>query len=389
MMSVNLNASNLEAIIAQRIKDAGGWIPFDQFMGAALYEPQLGYYESQAVFGQQGDFVTGAQLGPWLALGYADLIEWGWKQLGSPSEWVLLEQGGGTGVLLADVLAELHRKGMAPAKTIAVETSEHMRQRQQSHYQSLGLDILSVKTVAEVGEIENCLMICNELPDAFPVRCFSWKKRHLIERGVAHSQERFHWQDGSVIEEGLIDIDDKLQGEWPDGYTSEWNPNLASWQMEVAGMIKRGFLFCVDYGYSQQEYYRPQRMQGTLMGHRGHQVVEDVLAQPGSCDITAHIDFTTLNRTGELQGLNGCCFMSQGGWLAQTPSVQRLVERLAGDGSVESVQQLAQAKQMLMPFGMGETFKLFMQAVNIQNAVPAYLERFNRFKDLKPSKGVA
>ncbi len=388
-MSVNLNASKLEAIIAQQIIDAGGWIPFDQFMGAALYEPALGYYESQAVFGQQGDFVTGAQLGPWLAVGYADLIEWGWRHLGSPAEFVVVEQGGGSGVLLADVLSNLSGKGIVPAKVIAVETSAHMRLRQQAHYQSLGLDVLSVKSLAEVGEIENCLMFCNELPDAFPVRCFSWKKRRFIERGVAHSQGKFYWQDGPAVEEGLIDIDKDLQGEWPDGYASEWNPNLASWQMEVAAMIRRGLLFCVDYGYSQQEYYRPQRLEGTLMGHQGHKIIEDVLAHPGSCDITAHVDFTALHRIGGLNGLNGCCFMSQGAWLAQSPSVQRLIESLAASGSVESVQQLAHAKRMLMPFGMGETFKLFMQAVNVPNAVPAYLERFNRFGDLKPSKGVA
>lgn len=388
-MSVNLNASKLEAIIAQQIMDAGGWIPFDQFMRSALYEPGLGYYESQAVFGQQGDFVTGAQLGPWLALGYADLIEWGWKHLGSPAEWTLVEQGGGSGQLLTDVLGQLDAKGVTPAKIIAVETSEHMRKRQQAHYQSLGLDVVSVKTVAEAGEIENCLMFCNELPDAFPVRCFSWQNHQFIERGVAHSHDSFVWHAGSAIEDGLIDIDEHLQGAWPDGYKSEWNPNLAAWQVEVAGMIKRGLLFCVDYGYSQQEYYRPQRVEGTLMGHRGHQVVDDVLSAPGSCDLTAHIDFTTLHRIGEEHGLHGCCFMSQGGWLAQSPAVQHHVESLAADGSVESVQQIAHAKRMLMPFGMGETFKLFMQAVNVQSAVPPYLERFNRFKDLKPSRGVA
>lgn len=388
-MSVNLNASKLEAIIAQQIIDAGGWIPFDQFMRAALYEPQFGYYESQAVFGQQGDFVTGAQLGPWLALGYADLMEWGWKHLGSPAEWTLVEQGGGSGLLLTDVLAGLESKGMIPAKVVAIEASEHMRQRQQNHYRSLGLDVMSVKTVADVGETENCLMFCNELPDAFPVRCFNWQKSRFIERGVAHSQGRFNWYDGPSIEDGLIDIDERLQGAWPDGYKSEWNPNLASWQMEVAGMIKRGLLFCVDYGYSQQEYYRPQRVEGTLMGHRGHQVVEDVLAAPGSCDITAHVDFTTLHRTGEKYGLHGCSYMSQGGWLAQSPSVQRHIESLAANGSVESVQQIAHAKRMLMPFGMGETFKLFMQATNVHTAVPDYLERFNRFRDLKPSMGVA
>ena len=125
------------------------------------------------------------------------------------------------------------------------------------------------------------------------------------------------------------------------------------------------------------------------MGHRSHQVVEDVLENPGSCDITAHIDFTSLSRIGNSLGLTPLCFISQGGWLAQSPSVQAHVQALAAEGSVESIQQLAHAKRLLLPFGMGETFKLFMQGVNIENAVPAYLERFNRLTDLKPSKGVA
>jgi len=391
-MSVNLHGSDLEAIITQRIIDAGGWIPFDRFMQAALYEPGLGYYESAEVFGRAGDFVTGSQLGPWLSLGYADLIRWGWQQLGEPADWVLVEQGGGTGKLLGDVVILLHGQGVVPPRIIAIEASEQMRKRQQAHYADLGLDVESVATVAEAGVLGNCLMFCNELPDAFPVRCFSWRDATLFERGVAHCGEGFVWQDGAPIDEPL-EIDEQLKNEWPDGYSSEWNPNLASWQADVAGMIGRGFLFCVDYGYSQQEYYRPQRIEGTLMGHRGHQVVEDVLKNPGSCDITAHIDFTALRRVGERLDLKPTCFMNQGAWLAQSPSVQSRVQTLAASGSTESVQELAHAKRMLMPFGMGESFKLLLQGVNVKPVAPAYLNQFNRLDDLmlakKVTKGVA
>lgn len=388
-MSVNHNASDLEAIIAQRIEDAGGWIPFDQFMRRALYEPELGYYESAAVFGKDGDFVTGAGLGPWLALGYADLIEWGWKQLGSPSDWRLVEQGGGSGALLVDVIALIQKKEMSLPEIVAIEASSQMRERQRAYYKTHQLDVVSVKSVADAGVLENCLMFCNELPDAFPVKSFVWKNGMLIERGVAHSQGSFVWQDGSSIHDESLEVDDHLKNVWPDGYISEWNPNLVTWQSEVAGMIKRGFLFCVDYGYSQQEYYRPQRIEGTLLGHRNHQVVENVLDRPGSCDITAHIDFSRLRRIGEKLGLISGCFMSQGAWLAQSPSVQRYVESIAATGSVESVQELAHAKRMLMPFGMGETFKLLVQGVNIEHTAPEYLNQFNRLDDLALTKGVA
>ncbi len=388
-MSVNHNASDLEAMIAQCIRQAGGWIPFERFMYMALYEPELGYYESAAVFGQDGDFVTGTQLGPWLALGYADLIEWGWRQLGSPLEWTLVEQGGGTGTLFVDVVELLQEREIPLPGMIAIEASMQMRKRQQALYTARHLDVLSLECIAEAGELENCLMFCNELPDAFPVRCFRWKNGEMVERGVAHSQNRFIWQDGPVIHDDSIEIEDCLKRAWPDGYISEWNPNLATWQAEVAAMIRRGFLFCVDYGYSRQEYYRSQRSQGTLMGHRGHQVIEDVLDTPGNCDITAHVDFTALCRAGERLGLISGCFMSQGAWLAQSPAVQRHVESLAAAGSVESVQQLAHAKRMLLPFGMGETFKLLVQGVDVEHSVPVYLSQFNRLDDLAPVKGVA
>ncbi len=380
-MSVNLNASDLEAIIAQRISDAGGWIPFDQFMAAALYEPGLGYYESQPVFGRDGDFVTGNQMGRWLSLGYSDLIEWGWRSLDCPTDWSLVEQGGGTGALLVDVVEELRQRDVVPSRIIAIETSCHMRKRQQHLYAEHGLKVDSLTSLDEAGKQKHCLFFCNELPDAFPARSFRWKQGVMVERGVAHSGGRFVWQDGLPIDE--VVIDESLKAQWPEGYVSEWNPNLVIWQEKVAAMMERGFLFCVDYGYTQQEYYRSQRIEGTLMGHRAHQVVEDVLESPGSCDITTHIDFSSLTRAGKRVGLMPVCFMSQGCWLAQSPSVQTTIRTLAADGGVESMQQLAHAKRLLLPFGMGETFKLLVQHINVGKVAPDYLEQFDRLGDLR------
>ena len=388
-MSVNHNTSALEVIIQQRIDAANGWIPFETFMRSALYEPNLGYYESSHVFGDKGDFVTGADMGSWLAMGFADLVEWGLKDLGSPSEWTLVEQGGGTGRLLAAVLQLLQARGLMPVRRVAIDASSDMRSRQCVLYADLQLDVECFASLEEAGEIENCLMFCNELPDAFPVRCFSWKGGEAYERGVAHSHGSFCWQDATMKMNLPPDIDREISAAWPDGYRSEWNPNLQEWQEKLSKMIRRGFLFCVDYGYSQQEYYRAQRIEGTLLGHRGHQVVEDVLQQPGSCDITAHIDFTSLSRAGSENGMPCCCFMSQGAWLAQSPSVQRRIETLAAEGSVQSVQELAHAKRMLMPFGMGETFKLLIQSCHHKQGVPGYLSHFDRMRDLRGAKGVA
>lgn len=374
---------SLETVLRERIRCAGGFLGFADFMQAALYEPGLGYYESAAVFGTEGDYVTGVELGPWLAYGFADLVIWGWRQLGEPTSWTLLEQGGGTGALLLAVLDALQTSSIVlPDRIVAVEASAHMRQRQQKAYARHGITVTHHASLDEVEPMDPCLMFCNELPDAFPVRCFVYRQGELIERGVGMSGDAFCWQEaGGPLQDGP-DIAPDLVSAWPDGYCSEWNPLLAAWQRQLGRIIRRGYVFCVDYGYTQQEYYRPQRVGGTLLAHHHHQVEENVLRDPGHCDITAHVDFTTLARLGLQSGLRPICFMSQGGWLAQTPMVQAKLQQLASSATAEAMRELAHAKRMLMPFGMGETFKLLIQHSSAGNELPPYLGQFNRLHDL-------
>ncbi len=69
----------LAARIARRANDRGGWLPFSEFMAAALYEPELGYYMTdRPIFGAAGDFMTAPELSPLftrcLASGIVDLL---------------------------------------------------------------------------------------------------------------------------------------------------------------------------------------------------------------------------------------------------------------------------------------------------------------------------
>ncbi|MFQ5581138.1 MAG: class I SAM-dependent methyltransferase [Mariprofundaceae bacterium] len=374
---------SLETVLGKRIHHADGFLSFADFMQAALYEPELGYYETTDVFGKEGDFVTGAELGPWLAYGFSDIISWGWQQLGQPSSWTLLEQGGGTGALMLAILDILQTFPIAmPDRVIAVETSAHMRERQKQAYAQSGINVIQPASLDELDAMDSCLMFCNELPDAFPVRRFTYRQGELFERGVGIASGHFCWRDAQEVLHDGPEIHADLMRAWPEGYISEWNPHLAAWQRQLGRIIHKGYVFCVDYGYSQQEYYRPQRVEGTLLAHYRHQTSEDVLRDPGHCDITAHVDFTTLAHLGAQSGLQPTCFMSQGGWLAQSPLVQTRLQQLAASGSVNAVRDLAHAKRMLMPSGMGETFKLLIQHCSAGDELPPFLSQFNRLHDL-------
>ena len=377
---------SLASILRQRIEASGGWIPFDRFMQAALYEPALGYYESAEVFGAKGDFVTAADLGPWLAKGFADLIAWGWQSMGKPCTWTLLEQGGGSGALLCAVVQELQALGLPlPARLIAVEASARMRVRQAEAYERAGISVEQASALTALGPLDACMMFCNELPDAFPVRCLVRKHDALHERGVAWQGSTPVWADADAPMHEAPWIDPALTQAWPEGYVTEYNPGLSTWQQDVAATIRHGLVFCVDYGFAQKEYYRPNRIGGTLLAHHHHRADVDVLTDPGSRDITAHVDFTALAHWGRVHGLHSTAFMSQGAWLAQSPAVQAHIAAIAGATDAGALAQMAQVKRLLLPSGMGELFKLLIQRTDGfgQDAtLPPFLSRFDRLGDL-------
>ncbi|MDQ6974927.1 MAG: SAM-dependent methyltransferase, partial [Mariprofundaceae bacterium] len=285
---------------------------------------------------------------------------------------------------LTQVLHHLAGMNIVMPQVISVERSAWMRERQAEHYHQQGGDVSLYASLKEV-DVDDVpvLMMCNELADAFPVRPFVYHDGQCFERGVTYEHGEFIWKEAKhAIPEHLLPIDKEIQTTWYDGYISEFNPALVDWQHDIARIIQHGFVCCVDYGYSQQEYYRNNRVEGTLMGHAAHQVVEDVLTIPvGTCDITAHIDFTHLARLGKKHGLNPLSFITQGAWLAQSPSVQTLITNLAQAGTVEAMQAMAQAKRMLLPMGMGESFKLLIQGKKISSC-PDYLQPLDRKDDL-------
>ncbi len=378
-----MSEHTLDKIMRQRIQAAGGSLPFDQFMQAALYEPGLGYYETKTVFGEKGDFVTASELGPWSSLAMADLVFNAWQQMGEPDDWLLIEQGSGSGqqlVALLDILIQFTMT--APKTVISVEHCVGLRERQSRLFKERSLDVQLCVSLDEIEPAEHVIYYSNELPDAFPVTCFRRKAGVFYERHVGMQDDAFVWQDTDQAMQQVPDISAAVMGGWADDYISEWNPGLAAWQQQLSAIIKSGFVFTVDYGYSQQEYYRQGRIEGTLLAHVEQTATEDVLIDPGSRDITAHVDFTALIRAGYDCDLKALVWMSQGGWLAQSPSVQSLIQSLAAQNDAVSMHLLAHAKRMLMPFGMGEVFKLLIQAKGIDAEKPGYLKQFDHLESL-------
>src|SRR5437773_11385535 len=97
----------LAAILHDQI-GRNGPIPFRQFMEAALYYPEYGYYRrpGRDPFGKEGDFFTAEQLQPVFGILIAARIRTLYREMGEPSDFEVVELGPGRGEM-AEALEKL------------------------------------------------------------------------------------------------------------------------------------------------------------------------------------------------------------------------------------------------------------------------------------------
>ena len=370
----------LQARIRSLVQTAGGWIGFDHFMQAALYEPALGYYVAGARrFGSGGDFVTAPELTPLFGHCLASAsLEW-LAQLAP----VVTEFGAGTGQLAAQMLNALERLGSPPEQYRIIEVSPALRE-QQRHT----LELMCPGMVRRVQWLDalpprlDGLILANEVLDAMPVRLFEIHDGAIHERGLMRGEDNapLVWQtrlaDAAFSARvrralaaagwGGADPMNVDLGAWPNGYTSEIHEAALAWLDTVGERMGAGVMLLVDYGFPAREFYHPQRSGGTLACHYRHRVHHDPLRYPGLQDITVHVDFTALARRADRAGLETLGYTSQANFLLNAG----LLDGLAGmprDGG-EYLRQSQAVQRLVSEAEMGELFKVIAFGRGVRGA---------------------
>jgi SAM-dependent MidA family methyltransferase len=83
-----------------------GPVSLDRVLEAALYDPELGFYETGGrAGGRQGDFLTSPEVGPLFGAVVARALDGWWRAMGSPDPFVVVDAGAGPGTLCRTVLA--------------------------------------------------------------------------------------------------------------------------------------------------------------------------------------------------------------------------------------------------------------------------------------------
>jgi len=368
-----MHSRKLQQRIKAEIELKGGVLAFRQFMQMALYEPGLGYYVAGArKLGVEGDFVTAPELSPLFSQCLARQCA---EVLGCMDRSAcILELGAGSGVMAADVLAELEARDSLPDHYYILELSPDLRQRQRDMLKQRLPHLFA--RICWLDSLEGLalrgVIIANEVLDAMPVQSFIVREDGIYERGVSlNNNGRFVWQEFPVDDKSLRTRVEQLRSDygvdWPIPYFSELNPQILPWLESVSDTLAKGAIFLIDYGYSGAEYYHPQRCQGTLLTHYRHRVAENPLHWVGLQDITASVDFSAVAEAGEAAGLILAGYTSQANFLLANDLDTLFMEK--PDSDIQERLKLSQQVKMLtLPAEMGERFQViaFTKALDLQ-----------------------
>lgn len=162
---------------------------------------------------------------------------------------------------------------------------------------------------------------------------------------------------------------------YAEGYRTEVNLAALDWLAQIESKLKRGYLLTIDYGHTAQRYYSPARKEGTLQCYYQHSHHSDPFIHIGKQDITAHVDFTALEKQGEKLGLEKLGFLQQGLFLMALGLGDRLADlsqthntEPATGQDIQAIMRRREAlQQLISPMGLGN-FGVLIQSKGLTQA---------------------
>ncbi|WP_370191768.1 class I SAM-dependent methyltransferase [Qipengyuania sp.] len=327
-------ATSFRRLIAQH-----GPMPVSRYMG----ESNARYYTTRDPLGAAGDFTTAPEIsqmfGEMAGLWLADI----WARAGRPEEAIYIELGPGRGTLAKDALRAMASQSLRPQVHL-VEGSEALRRIQGGAL----ADARFHDTLDTLPDDRPILLLANEFLDALPVRQLVMTEQGWRERMVGLDDS-----GAFAFVTGPNPIDDAVpeaQRAAPPGTVIETCPAAATLVEALARRLdlQGGAALFIDYGHLAP------RSGSTLQAVRAHEKV-DVFAAPGEMDLTAHVDFATLDAIARREGV-ASSLTTQGAWLTAM-GIGLRAQALARATPDRAGELAAAHDRLVQPGDMGELFK--------------------------------
>ncbi|WCR59471.1 MAG: hypothetical protein PG978_000907 [Wolbachia endosymbiont of Ctenocephalides felis wCfeF] len=270
-----------------------GSISISDFMNAALYHKEYGYYMSKLPLGKDGDFITAPEISQLFGEIIAVWVMHTWEKLGKPSKFSLVELGPGKGTLIHDIIrvTRKHNDFFDSVSIHLVEISPALQEIQKEKLKDLDIDWH--ENIDSLPE-QPTIFLANEFFDALPIDQFVYRDGEWHENRVTK-------QDNGVLSKVADTEVQKKESCVPVSATQMTNRKLfdgavvevCSAGIEILKRLEekihnsKGAALITDYGYVYPEY------KSTLQSVKQHKYA-NFLENVGNSDITALVNFQAL-----------------------------------------------------------------------------------------------
>ena len=353
--------------IKQKIQQAGGAISFAKFMQAALYAPNLGYYNAGCTkFGRYGDFITAPMLGTLFAACVANQCL---SILTTTPKSDILELGAGDGQLANNLTRHLVTQ-YSPSifnNYFILEPSHELQARQKKlllnndnyFYKNYKNKIFWLE---QLPTNFNGVILANEVLDALPVSLFTIKNNSIWEKLVTLNNDEFAFIEqlaNKSLTTAITKLPISISNYTTNSYSSEICLLLPGLIKSLAHTLQQGAILLFDYGFLEHEYYNSARNAGTLMCYYQHHAHPDPFFFPGLQDITAYVNFSLIIKHAIETNLEIAGFSSMANFLIQN-DLQTELNKIIITDVKQQINLNQEVHTLISPNEMGEIFKALL-----------------------------
>lgn len=335
-------------------------LSFRDFVEIALYHPESGYYaRAENPVGKGADYVTAPGLSPVFSFAIARLV----REFMSRSEGAMcsiVDIGCGDGSLIRALAAEIGPK----ARFFGIDRSLCRAGFSPPDERRAEARPTFLTSIAELPKDGAHFIITNELYDAFPFARLVQRGEQLHELWVTERDGALDWAEHEApaeYEDYFVSRGIALS----DGQFADVSLEWEAYYADVAAFIERGLIVTIDYGFPQDKLFRSRiRRFGTAAAYASQRVTRDLLANPGEQDLTAHINFTDLERAGERHGARTLFFDRLNKFLLSIGITEHALFRPfdeAAIGGLEDWEARDEARRLVLPDGIGEDLRVLVQ----------------------------
>ncbi|MBD1378874.1 SAM-dependent methyltransferase [Metabacillus arenae] len=355
----------MKPFVIEKIKEAGGYLPYGDYIELILYDKTYGYYQqTKKKIGREGDFYTSSYVSEVFAKVIArQFVQW--VESGK-LDANFCEIGSGEGRFLASFREECKRLSPEVSNRMCLYSVEKSTFHQKLLRKQFGQEITLLTKFQDLQSF-NGFVFSNELFDAYPVDIIVKDSGSVYEVVVSSRNDELVENFIPLEKREIIDYLDWQEITLSDGQRFEVPIKMAADLERLNHQLNQAVIMTIDYGYTNKEWSLAQHQKGSLRGYSNHQLYADVLEKPFEMDVTTHIHLDAYQKKAEENGWKTVFSNKQEIFLIESGILDYLEQTTDPNPFSEINKRNRQIRSLITPGGISSHMHVFVHSKGIKH----------------------